>query len=267
MDLGLNGKVVLVSGGAGEPGAIGESIVRSVAREGGIPVIVDKQERGEALRRDLGTEGMFVQADLTKPADCERAVRQTLRKFGRINAVVNNLGVNDNVGLEASYEEFLASLHLNLIHMFLLVKYSANSLKEQAGSILNIGSKVAVTGQGNTSAYAAAKGGAMALSREWAVDLVEWGVRSNTLMISEAWTPGYDAWAATLPDGDTVIEKVKARVPLGSRMTRPQEVADLAIFLISDRAGHITGQHIFVDGGYRHLDRALGDIQHTKTSE
>jgi len=117
-----------------------------------------------------------------------------------------------------------------------------------------------VTGQGNTSGYAAAKGGLLALTREWAVDLAKDGVRSNALVISECWTPGYDSWAKTQTDPKALVEAVKSRVPLEHRMTTPDEVANTALFLISDRASHITGQHIYVDGGYRHLDRAYGVI-------
>ena len=225
MDLGLHEKVIVVSGGAGRAGSVGETIVRAVAREGGVPVILDVEPtRGEALVRDLASEGQrshFIEADLTEPSECERAMEEALAACGRIDGLVNNLGSNDSVGLDGSYEAFMASLKLNLVHMFLLVKHSLEALKASRGAILNVGSKVALTGQGGTSAYAAAKGGVLALTREWAVDLVRYGIRSNAILLAECWTPSYDDWISTRPDRDTVLAGIIGHIPLGGRMTRP----------------------------------------------
>ena len=195
MDLELKDRVVVVTGGGGLPGSLGETIVRAAAKEGAVPVIIDLEERGGALAEELtaaGQQAYFVQADLMVPEACERAVRETLDQAGRIDALVNNLGVNDGVGLEDSCEAFMDSLKLNLVHMFLLAKHSLPALKASRGCILNVASKVALTGQGGTSGYAAAKGGVLALTREWAVDLVRYGIRSNALVLAECWTPGYD---------------------------------------------------------------------------
>jgi len=174
-----------------------------------------------------------------------------------MDAIINNVGINDGVGLNSTYEAFMDSLKLNLASYFLLTKYALPYLKESKGNILNIGSKVALTGQGGTSGYAAAKGGIMSLTREWAVDLIEYGIRSNALIIAECFTPAYDDWLTTLPDGKAVLEKIKKSIPFEARMTRPEEIAHAALFLISGRSSHTTGQFVFVDGGYVHLDRAL----------
>lgn len=122
---------------------------------------------------------------------------------------------------------------------------------------MNIGSKVGLTGQGGTSGYAASKGGVLALTREWAVDLIKDGIRSNAIIIAESWTPAYDTWIKTLENGEEKLKAITKKIPLGNRMTTPQEIADVCLFTISEKSSHTTGQFITVDGGYVHLDRAL----------
>ncbi|MEQ8472838.1 MAG: SDR family oxidoreductase [Marinoscillum sp.] len=261
MDINLKGKVVVISGGAGIVGSIGETMVKALAAEGAIPAIVDRNDRGFDYVKALQSEGIdatFVKTDVTKPDQLEQAVDQISKKYGHIDALINNVGVNDGVGLDASYEEFLASLHLNLISYFLLTKYCLPYLRKSKGTILNIGSKVAVTGQGNTSGYAASKGGVLALTREWAVDLLKDGIRVNAIVIAESWTPAYDNWLKTLENGAEKLKSIVDNIPFGKRMTTPEEIANMALFVISDKSSHTTGQQIFVDGGYVHLDRALG---------
>jgi L-fucose dehydrogenase len=138
-----------------------------------------------------------------------------------------------------------------------MAKYCLPYLKQSKGTILNIGSKVALTGQGNTSGYAAAKGGVLGLTREWAVDLIKYGIRVNAIVIAESWTPAYDAWIQTLENGQEKLQSIVKKIPLGNRMTTPQEIADTCLFTISERSSHTTGQFITVDGGYVHLDRSL----------
>jgi len=122
---------------------------------------------------------------------------------------------------------------------------------------LNIGSKVALTGQGATSGYAAAKGGVLGLTREWAVDLIKYGIRCNAIIIAESWTPAYDSWIKTLDNGEEKLKSIVKKIPLENRMTEPQEIADTCLFTISEKSSHTTGQFIYVDGGYVHLDRSL----------
>ena len=261
MDLHLKDKVIIVTGGAGLRGSIGETIVRNIAAEEGIPVIIDKNSiRGEALSemlRENGSDCLFVQADLTEPYDCKMAVEKVKSHFKRIDGLVNNLGINDGVGLDHSCEEFVDSLKLNLIHFFAIAKYSLDALKKSKGSIVNIASKVALTGQGGTSGYAAAKGGVLALTREWAVDLMEYGIRVNAMVISESWTPGYRDWIQKFDEPESKLISITSKIPLERRMTKPEEIADTVLFLLSDRSSHTTGQHVIVDGGYVHLDRAI----------
>jgi len=255
VDLQLENKVVLVTGGAK---GIGAAIVRAAAAEAAIPVIVDRDaEAGKNLHAEVRTSHMIV-ADLLSPADCQSAVDSTVEKFGRLDALVNNAGVNDKIGLEhGSPEQYTESLGRNLLHYYSMAHFALPYLKKTRGCIVNISSKTAITGQGGTSGYASSKGAILALTREWAAELLGYGIRVNAVVPAEVMTPLYRQWLATFPDPERKLQSVLAKIPLEKRMTSPDEIAAMVVFLLSARAAHITGQHVFVDGGYVHLDRAL----------
>ena len=259
MDLQLTGKVVLITGGAK---GIGAAITRAVAREGAIPVVVDRDASAcdriiSELKLDRAHDHHVI-LDLQSAPHCEQAVAHAASKFGHIDALINNAGVNDGIGLErGAPEKFLASLQRNLLHYYNMAHYALPHLKQARGSIVNIASKTAVTGQGNTSGYVAAKGAILGLTREWAAELLPYGIRVNAVVPAEVMTPLYEQWLSTFPDPDAKRKSIAAKVPLGHRMTTPDEIAAMVTFLISAQASHITGQHIYVDGGYVHLDRAL----------
>jgi L-fucose dehydrogenase len=259
MDLKLNNKVILVTGGAK---GIGEGIVKLLAAERAIPVIVgrnleDNLKTVQAVESSGNTAFQIV-AELTKPAECERAVKKAIELLGRIDGLVNNAGVNDGVNLEhGNYELFLESLHKNLIHYYLMAHFALPELIKSKGNIVNITSKTAETGQGGTSAYAAANGGRNALTREWAVEMLKYGIRVNAVVVSECWTPLYENWIRTLPKPEEKIKEINSKIPLEKRMTTAEEIANAVVFLLSSKSSHTTGQLIHVDGGYVHLDRAL----------
>ena len=259
MNLQLRDKIIVVTGGAK---GIGEAIVRGAAEEGAVPVIVDRDvEAAEKLRTELSQRNKkcgVVCCDLIDPNACRDAVNSTLETHRRIDALVNNAGINDRVGLEqGGTEVFVKSLERNLLHVYNMTHFALPALKLTNGCIVNIASKVAVTGQGGTSGYAASKGAILALTREWAVELLAYKIRVNAIVPAEVNTPLYQQWLATFPDPDEKLRSIVRRIPLGARMTKPDEIAATALFLLSQQAAHITGQHIFVDGGYAHLDRAL----------
>jgi NAD(P)-dependent dehydrogenase (short-subunit alcohol dehydrogenase family) len=259
MELGLKGKVVMVTGGAK---GIGAAIVRQCVTEGAIPVFLDKDlASGEQLLAELQREGAragFLSGEILAEGTCEESVEHTVKKFGRIDALVNNVGANDNVSLEnGTPEKFVASLELNLVHYYAMAHYALPALKQTHGSIVNISSKTAVTGQGGTSGYVAAKAAILGLTREWAAELLPAGIRVNAVVPAEVATPLYKQWVSGFPNPEEKLSRIISKIPLGKRMTRPEEIADMVLFLISERASHITGQHVFVDAGYTHLDRAL----------
>jgi L-fucose dehydrogenase len=259
MDLQLKDKVILVTGGAM---GIGAAIVRAAAQEGAIAVIVDRSaERARELQQELCARGLKVHvtaADLMDPENCRRTADEALQTFGRLDALVNNAGVNDRVGLEhGSPADYVASIERNLLHYYNMAHYALPGIKQARGAIVNIASKTAVTGQGGTSGYASSKGAILALTREWAVELLPYGIRVNAIAPAEVMTPLYRSWLATFPDPEVKLANILARIPLGQRMTTPEEIAATAVFLISPQSGHTTGQHLFVDGGYVHLDRSL----------
>ncbi len=225
-----------------------------------MPVVVARRDPPAGFMEDVREKSPgagFVKADLSKDAEVAAAVATVRDGWGQVYGLVNNAGANDSVGLDAGPEAFRASLDQNLIHYYTLVHLLQEDLKAQMGAIVNVSSKTAVTGQGNTSAYVAAKAAQLGLTREWAAALAPHGVRVNAVLPAEVMTPLYARWIQTFADPEAEIVRIGSKVPLGHRMTTAREIADAVVWLLSARASHVTGQWIFPDGGYTHLDRAL----------
>lgn len=260
MDLDLKDRVILVTGGAS---GIGEAITRACLAEGAKVVAVGRiSSRAQEILDNSHPEHLpcdFFEAELADPEACRSAIEYAAAKYSRIDGLVNNAGVNDSIGLAAGDPaRFLESLRQNLVHYYAMAHYALPLLKESHGSIVNISSKVALTGQGNTSAYAAAKGAQLALTREWAAELLPFGIRVNSVLPAEVLTPLYASWLKTFADPAATLDKITSRIPLGHRMTEAAEIAAMTVFLLSPRqSAHTTAQHILVDGGYTHLDRKL----------
>ena len=245
MNLELAGKVVLITGGSS---GIGRAVVQAFRDEGARIVSVDRDpspDEGDAVRSCRG--------DLSDPETCRRAVQAAVSHFSALHVLVNNAGRNDQVGLDAGPAAFAASLESNLVHYYTMAHYARSHLEQSKGTIINVGSKVAVTGQGGTSGYAAAKGGVMALTREWARELAPKSVRVNAVLPAEVWTPLYESWLQTHADPVTEKQRIERLIPLESRFTTPAEIASTILFLASTRSSHTTGQILFIDGGYTHL--------------
>ncbi len=260
MDLGLKDRVVIVTGGGA---GIGESVTRACLEEEAVVVVVGRSSKKTAPfaaeAKSTGLRCDFFDAELSDPEQCKRAIEFVQQKHGRLDGLVNNAGANDGVGLESGDPlRFLESLKQNLVHYYAMAHYGLPMLKASQGSIVNISSKVALTGQGGTSAYAAAKGAQLALTREWAAELLPFGIRVNTVLPAEVLTPLYKQWLDRMPDPEAELQRITQRIPLGRRMTEGAEIAAMTVFLLSAKqSGHTTAQHLVVDGGYTHLDRSL----------
>jgi L-fucose dehydrogenase len=138
-----------------------------------------------------------------------------------------------------------------------MAQHSLPYLIKSKGAIVNISSKTAETGQGNTSAYAASNGGRNGLTREWAVELLKYRIRVNAVVVAESWTPLYESWINSFPNPKEKLHSIISKIPLEKRMTTTEEIANTVAFLLSERSSHTTGQLVHVDGGYVHLDRAI----------
>jgi L-fucose dehydrogenase len=260
MDLGLQESVFLVTGGGA---GIGEAITRTLLAEGAKVIVVGRLSAQvkvfQAEMQAASSECEFFEAELAEPEQCRHAVEFVEQRYGRLDGLVNNAGANDSIGLaNGDPHRFLESIKANLLHYYALAHYALPLLRASTGSIVNISSKVAVTGQGGTSAYAAAKGAQLALTREWAAELLPLGIRVNAVLPAEVLTPLYRRWLDSHEDSAAMLDKITSRIPLGHRMTEGSEIAAMTAFLLSSKqSGHTTAQHMVVDGGYVHLDRTL----------
>ena len=268
MNLHLNGKVAVITGGSS---GIGAGITKAFAAEGAIACILTRNAtEARALVTDIRADGQRADSfpvELTDTAAVERCIQDIALRYGGIDIIVNNAGGNDAIGLRHSADQFRASLENNVVHYFTVAHFALGHLIASKGSIINIGSKTAVTGQGGTSGYAASKGAIHALTREWALDLTRHGIRVNCVIPAEVITPLYEQWLAQAPDPIQARAQLNRSIPMGRRTTTVDEIANAVVFLASDRSSHTTGQLLFVDGGYVHLDRACTmETSHLKVS-
>ena len=254
MNLNMKDKTIIVTGGAK---GIGAAVAIMASEEGATPVVLDLDEiAGNHLIKQLG-RGEFIHTDLREEKACKVAVETVVKHYNRIDMLVNNAGINDLVGLEATNEAFISSLHTNLIHYFTMTKLCWPHLKAVQGSIVNVASKTAIIGQGGTSGYIASKGAILALTKEWAVEGTIHNVRVNAVLPAEVYTPMYESWLMhKYKDKDKAAEMKQAienKIPLGKRMTTPEELAKTVLYLASAMSSHTTGSFLYTDGGYVHI--------------
>jgi L-fucose dehydrogenase len=262
MNLNLEDKVIIVTGGAS---GIGRSIAQNLALEGAIVCILDNSPETQidishSLTSSRGSF-FYVLTELTSRDACNDAITGIMQKFNRIDGLVNNAGINDGVGLESGdYLKFIESLDKNVGHYQTMTELTLPELKKTKGVIVNICSKIAETGQGGTSGYAAANGTRVALTKEWATSFLPCGIRVNAVVVAECWTPQYEWWINQLSNPEEKLAEIRSKIPLGNRMTSTDEVAAMVLFLLSEKSSGVNGELMYVDGGYVHLDRAIRPV-------
>lgn len=248
----LDGKAALVTGGAS---GIGAQTVRAFVDQGAHVVIGDLDTtRGEALARELGDVAHFQWLDVTDAASCQAAVAACRVQFGRLDVLVNNAGIGlvGNVQ-ETSREDWDRLLLVNVTGVFLCSRAGVDAMLAQeprGGVVVNISSVAALVGLERRFAYSATKGAVLAMTKQMAIDYVQRGIRVNAICPGTIYTPFVEGYLDRFHahNREETLNALHARQPLG-RMGRPDEIANLAVYLASDEAAFVTGAGMLIDGG------------------
>jgi len=245
----FNGKVALVTGAAS---GIGRSSAQLYAREGAKVAVADVDEIGGmqtvSLICEAGGQAFFVRADVSSPRDCEDMVRQTIEKYGRLDYACNNAGIGgeQNPTGEYSIEGWQKVIAINLSGVFYCMKYEIpEMLKVGSGSIINMASILGQVAFAGSPAYVAAKHGVIGLTKTTAVEYAAQGIRINSVGPAFIQTP----MIAALEENPDTLKMLVDLHPMG-RLGNPDEIAELVVWLSSDRASFVTGAYYAVDGGY-----------------
>ncbi|MBP6119360.1 MAG: SDR family oxidoreductase [Giesbergeria sp.] len=245
----LKDKVALITGGSS---GIGRAVALAWAREGAKVVVsdVDRGGGGETVEqvRAAGGEAIFIAADVGKPEDCEALVRGAVEKFGRLDIACNNAGIGGPQAPTADYplDGWAQVIGINLSGVFYGMKYQLPAmLKNGGGAIVNMASILGAVGFAGAPAYTAAKHGVVGLTQAAALEYSAQGVRINAVGPGFIHTPMISA----LEDNQAVNDMLVAAHPIG-RLGRAEEVAELVLWLSSDKASFVTGAYYPVDGGY-----------------
>lgn len=238
------GKVVLVTGaGSG----IGAAAARAFARAGATVVAADKEKDGlKALEKDLGGEKLLIQKmDTSDAGDCEDLVKTTIKKFSRLDVLVNDAGV-DHMGAvdEGGLDQWERIMGTDLNGYFYMIRFAIPHLRKQKGCIVNVSSVSGLGGDWNHSFYNAAKGAITNFTRALALDEAKHGVRVNAVNPSLVYT----SMTEQMKSQPELIKKFEERIPLG-RGANPEDIAGPILFLASEAAHFVTGVNLPVDGG------------------
>ena len=248
----LKGKAALITGaGSG----IGRASALLFAREGAKVAVVDiVQEGGQEtvnMIKEGGGEAIFVKADVTKAVDAERMIKTTVEKYGRIDILFNNAGINPSgTVVDTPEEAWDKVINVNLKGAFLGSKYAIPEMaKGGGGVIINTASVAGLVGTANEIAYVASKGGIVAMTRGMAIDHVNQNIRVNCICPSGTETPLINKWLDTVKEPEKMRQEL-ANTSLFKRLARPEEIAQAALFLASDESSFVTGSALVVDGGF-----------------
>lgn len=242
----LEGKVALVTGGSR---GIGRAVAICLAAHGAAVAInyagnAKAAEEVKAIIEEKGGKAILVQADVSNSESVDAMVKATVDAFGGIDILVNNAGITrDGLLMRMKEADWDAVMNTNLKGVFLCTKaVSKLMMKKRSGKIVNMASVVGITGNAGQANYSAAKAGVIGFTKTMAKELAARGINVNAI------APGYIETDMTAVLADGVREAMTKNVPLG-RGGKPEDIANAALFLVSDCASYITGQVINVDGG------------------
>ena len=245
----LDGRVAIITGGAS---GIGAATVRLFVENGARVVVGDLQgDLGEALARELGSRVVFRRTDVSKEAEVRALVETAERSFGRLDCIFNNAGFGGALGSIADIpvEEWDVTFAVLVRGVYLGIKHAAPLLRRQGGSIVSTGSIAGLTGGWGPHAYSAAKAAVIHLTQSVALELAPDRIRVNCIC------PGFIATPlalGTVGKPQSALDAKKpamAQVQPIERAGEPRDIAEMALFLASDRSTFVTGQAFVVDGG------------------
>ncbi len=244
----LAGKVILVTGGAS---GIGRECARTYAREGAHVAVADTQYNGaQGTADELPTPGLALRCDVSEGPSVEAAIQDVMSKFSGLDAIHNNAGISSpSKSLHETSEEEWDRLHeVNLKSVYWTTRFGLQFLAARRGSILNTASMVGLMGQSNHAAYVSTKGGMIALTKAMALDYAPLGIRVNAICPAAVWTPLLRQWASEQQHPEEIEKYLNSIHALGY-CPEADVIADAATFLLSDKAGFITGCILPVSGG------------------
>ena len=245
----MKDKIALVTGGTS---GIGRAAAIAFANAGADVVIVGRRETEglttAKLVQQAGRKALFFRADVSNESECKQMVKATIEKFGRLDFAFNNAGVEGQMGplVEATNENYRTVMDINVFGVLASMKYQIPAiLKSGGGAIVNNASVASLIGMAGTSIYAASKCAVVGLTRAASVEMATQKIRINAVSPGGVQTEMYDRFTG---GQDAVKEQMNTLHPIG-RVGTPNEIADLVVFLCSEKATFITGQNIAIDGG------------------